>query len=130
MQQQGRHPIVVTTEGAIHEIGLDWFLDMTPESKVKAQIKTYLKSIGAYQFWPVQTGYGSPALDCFACVKGRFISIEVKRPGVFKATPRQRLIAAEVVTAGGLAFVTDSLERTIKMINDHVLGDYDYARDD
>ena len=30
-----------------------------PEAKVKDAIKTYLKEIGAYQFWPVQTGYGA-----------------------------------------------------------------------
>ena len=97
---------------------------MTPEGKVKAQIRQYLDAIGAYHFWPVQSGYGAATVDCLACVNGRWVAIEVKRPGVVEATPRQRRVLAKVHEAGGFGFVTDSLTRTKKMIEDHVLGKY------
>lgn len=102
---------------------------MTPEAKVKAETKAYLTSIGAAHFWPVPTGYGPKLIDCFACIRGRFVAIEAKRPGVFEATPSQRLVLARVNTAQGLAFVTDSADRVRKMIEDHILEAYDYVRD-
>lgn len=84
---------------------------MTPEGDVKRQVKAYLKSIGAYQFWPVQTGMGAATVDCLACVNGRFFAIEVKRKGVVQATPRQNFVIKAVSDAKGVAFVADSLER-------------------
>lgn len=103
----------------------------TPEGRVKAQIKAYLTSLGAYQFWPVQTGYGSTTVDCLACIQGKFVAIEVKRPGgEMYATVRQRLVIKQVGEAKGLAFVTDSLERTKRMIEDHVLEVYQVSRED
>lgn len=91
---------------------------MTPEGDVKRQIKAYLKSIGAYQFWPVQTGMGASTVDCLACVNGKFFAIEVKRKGVMQATPRQRQTIKAVSDAKGVAFVTDSLDRTIVFIKE------------
>lgn len=102
----------------------------TPEGRVKAQIKDYLTSLGAYQFWPVQTGYGSTTVDCLACIRGQFVAIEVKRPDAgMRGTARQRLVILQVGNAKGLAFVTDSLERTKRMIEDHILQAYEYERD-
>lgn len=98
---------------------------MTPEGRVKKQIRNYLDEIGAYHFWPVQTGYGAATVDCLASINGRFVGIEVKKPGTIAATPRQRLTLAAIHEGGGFGFVTDSLERTKKMIEDHVLGQYD-----
>jgi hypothetical protein len=81
---------------------------MTPEGAVKRDIKKYLDSIGAYHVWPVPTGYGSPMVDCYACVDGRFWAIEVKAPGKW-STKRQQLIINKVNECRGAAVVVDSL---------------------
>lgn len=99
------------------------------ERDVKRGIKVYLASIGAYQFMPVQTGYGARSLDILCCIRGRFVGIECKRSGVMTPRPHQALAMAEINKAGGLAFITDSVERAREMIEQHVLGAYDYARD-
>lgn len=95
---------------------------MTPESHVKKEIKEYLASIGAYQFWPVQTGFGASTVDCLACINGCFFAIEVKRPGTMQATPRQNLTIRQVTAAKGIAFITDSLERVKKFVEDFGTG--------
>ena len=45
---------------------------LPPEGKVKDRVKRLLKKYGCYQFWPVQTGYGAPTLDCLGCHNGRW----------------------------------------------------------
>lgn len=101
----------------------------TPEGYVKDDIKKYLKSIGAYVFVPTQTGFGQQTLDILACVNGFFIAIEVKREGKVEPTPRQAVKIREISDAHGLAFTTDSVERTRKFIEDHCLGAYQPDRD-
>lgn len=76
----------------------------TPEGKVKAQVKAILKRFGAYQFWPVQTGFGATTVDCLCCIDGKFLAIEVKAKAG-KLTPRQELTLREVSKAGGLACI-------------------------
>jgi hypothetical protein len=85
---------------------------MTPEGKVKAEIKAYLREIGAYFFMPVQTGYGATGLDFFVCYQGQFYGIEAKRPGK-KPTAMQGAIIELINRAGGIAFVADRIE-TVK----------------
>ncbi len=80
---------------------------MTPEGRVKHEIKAWLKARGAYFFMPVQTGMGAMTLDILACLNGRFIGIEVKRPGG-KPTARQVLCINAIKAAGGAAFVATS----------------------
>ena len=96
---------------------------MTPEGKLKKQVKAYLDEIGAYHVWPVPTGYGPKLLDCYASINGRFVVIETKAPGKLP-TPAQKLEIERINKAGGVAFATDSIERTITYIQDHVLGRY------
>lgn len=79
---------------------------MTPESKVKAQVKDFLKARGAYFFMPVQTGYGAPTLDFLGCYNGRFFAIEAKKPGG-KPTARQRFTIEEMCKAGAAVLVYD-----------------------
>jgi|SRR5208283_153499 len=101
---------------------------MTPEGKVKADVKKYLDSIGAYHFWPVQTGMGATTLDCLACIPfqsagprglyrpvGRFWAIETKRPSG-RATGRQNLIIGRVGKAHGMAVVIDDVETLVRMV--------------
>jgi Holliday junction resolvase len=52
---------------------------MTPEGKVKKQVKKILDDVGAYHFSPMTAGYGRSGVpDIIACVKGKFIGIECK----------------------------------------------------
>ena len=87
----------------------------TPEGAVKKKVRDYLKSIGAYQFSPVQMGIGSPTLDILCCIGGKFIGIEVKAPGKVP-TLRQRLTMTAIEEAGGIAIWSDSVEDIIEEI--------------
>jgi hypothetical protein len=73
---------------------------MTPEGRVKAQVKKWLVHYCYYQFWPVQIGYGAATVDCLACSAGGFIAIECKAPGK-KPTPRQLTTMRAIRKAGG-----------------------------
>lgn len=77
---------------------------MTPEGAEKVVIKKYLEEIGAYHFWPVQTGYGRATLDCIGCDQGYYFSIEVKSERG-RMNDRQRFIMAEMQKAGAHVFV-------------------------
>ena len=82
-----------------------------PEAKVKDAIRAYLKEIGAYQFWPVQTGYGAATVDVLVCWRGLFLAIEVKRPDTRpEPTPRQKSVLQEVAGASGATVVAYSVE--------------------
>jgi hypothetical protein len=81
---------------------------MTPEGRVKAEVKRQLKALGAYQFWPVQTGMGATTVDCLACLRGRFIGIETKAPGK-KPTPLQWTTLTKIAMADGINLVIDSV---------------------
>ena len=97
---------------------------MTPEKMVANPCDAYLLSLGAYIFKPVQMGMGATTLDRLCCINGRFVAIEYKRAGVYHCTPRQNQVIKAITKAGGIAFTTDSLERTVKYLQDHCLGLY------
>lgn len=85
----------------------------TPEGTVKADIKKLLDAEGSdlYYFMPVQSGFGKRGLDFFGCYKGRFIAIEVKRPGGKSTVKRfQSVLAMDIMKAGGFAIITDKVE--------------------
>lgn len=88
----------------------------TPEGHVKDAVKDYLNHLGAYHFWPVQTGYGAATVDCLACYKGRYIAIETKRPGKPQPTARQRITLTKVHVAGGIAIVATCVEDVSKVL--------------
>jgi len=83
------------------------------EVKVKKALKEVLKSWGAYQFWPVQSGIGAHTVDCLACIPvritqemigttiGVFVAIEAKRTKVDKPTGAQGEVLRQVRAAGG-----------------------------
>jgi hypothetical protein len=75
----------------------------TPEGKVKDNVKALLTEHGAYQFWPVQTGYGRRTLDALCCHHGHFFAIETKRDGE-DLTPFQKNTRAEMLHAGAKVF--------------------------
>lgn len=97
---------------------------MTPEKMVANICDEYLRSLNAYIFKPVQMGMGATTLDRLCCINGKFVAIEYKRAGVFDCTPRQRQVIKAISAAGGIAFVSDSLGRTQKYLQDHALGLY------
>lgn len=79
----------------------------TPEGKLKAKVKTFLKERGAYFFMPVPSGYGTPTLDFIGCYKGRFFAIETKAPGK-KPTPRQEQTLKAMWMKGAEAIWSDN----------------------
>jgi hypothetical protein len=55
---------------------------VTPEGRVKAKIKDYLKTTGCWWYMPVQNGMGVMGIpDFIVCYRGRFVGIECKAPG-------------------------------------------------
>ena len=88
-----------------------------PEKKVEDKIKSYLDSLGAYYLKVHGSMYqpaGTP--DILACVKGRFIGIEVKRPGGGVVSELQRSKIKKIEAAGGVAFVARSVEDVSSML--------------
>jgi hypothetical protein len=81
----------------------------TPERILKDEVREYLKSIGAYFFMPVQTGYGATTLDFLVCVGGEFIGLETKAPGK-KPSPRQEMVMRQMEAAGGKTFWSDDFD--------------------
>ena len=79
---------------------------MTPEGKVKEDIKKMLRKYDAYWFMPVSNGMGAPSLDFLVCVRGMYVGIEAKAPGK-KATARQVMTMDSIRDSGGYAFVCD-----------------------
>lgn len=97
---------------------------MKPEKIVAMACDAYLLSLGAYVFKPVQMGMGATTLDRLCCIGGKFVAVEYKRQGVMDCTPRQNQVIKQIAKAGGIAFTTDSLERTVKYLQDHAIGLY------
>lgn len=84
---------------------------MTPEKKVENQIKRYLENLGAYHVKIHGSAYmpaGTP--DILACVSGRFVGIEVKKPKGGIVSALQKLKIKQIRNAGGVALVATSVE--------------------
>ena len=80
------------------------------ETKLQRQIQEYLKSIGAYRFkvhGEIFMRAGIP--DIIACLKGRFIGIEVK-DGSNKPSELQLAHGRQIQKSGGIFGVCYSVE--------------------
>jgi hypothetical protein len=88
---------------------------MTPEGRVKKQIRNWLREQGAYIFSPVQMGFGASTLDLLVCWNGRFVGIEVKAPGK-TPTDRQCAICDEITMAGGQSIIAWSLKDVAEIL--------------
>jgi hypothetical protein len=59
---------------------------MTPEGRLKTKVDAILSTyqetgLVMWVFKPVQSGYGTRALDYLCCVRGHLLVIETKRQG-------------------------------------------------
>lgn len=82
---------------------------MKPEAQIKANIRAWLLSQGAYVFAPVQNGMGMSTVDQLVCLHGKFIGIESKVPGKHP-TARQYQTLREIEAAGGQSYWVTSLD--------------------
>lgn len=95
---------------------------MTPEKKVENQIKRYLDKLGAYHVKIHGSAYipaGTP--DILACVNGRFVGIEVKKPNGGVVSALQKLKIKQIKNAGGVALVATSVEEVEQELSRHNL---------
>ena len=78
---------------------------ITPEGKVKKEVRRVLDSLGAYYVMPVTGGYGKQgAPDFLVCHRGKFFGIETKA-GKGKLTVLQEMNLKRIVETGGVALV-------------------------
>jgi hypothetical protein len=90
---------------------------MTPEAKIKKQIKKCLELRKSDDYWTpvvVVGGVARGTPDILACVNGMFVGIEAKGRG--KLTLLQALSLWRISQAGGLPLVVDS--KNIHLLND------------
>lgn len=85
----------------------------TPEGKVKAAVKRWLKERGIWYYMPVQNGMGVVGVpDFICCWNGRFLAIETKAPGKrANTTANQDNQIMGIHKAGGSAIVVDDVSQ-------------------
>lgn len=84
---------------------------MAKEQDIQTSIMNYISSIGGLPIKFNNIGIYAKAgvSDILACVKGRFVAIEVKKPGK-KPTALQNIFIETINQIGGIAFWTDNLD--------------------
>ena len=87
------------------------------EKDITAAIMRYLKGIPGCFSWKQHGGqFGTSGLpDIFCCIGGRFMAIEVKRPGG-KLSKLQEIAIARITAAGGIAAVVTSLQEVREIV--------------
>lgn len=92
----------------------------TPEAKVKAAIKVYLKSLGAWYAMPMGSGWGRSGIpDFLVCHRGKMLGIEAKAPGKRgNTTPLQDRELAAIRAAGGVSIVVDDVSQLATILGD------------
>lgn len=96
---------------------------LTPEAKVKKDIKKILDDRGAVYCMPATGGYGKSGVsDFLVCYNGRFISIEAKA-GDGKTTALQDKWLGRVALAKGWPLVVreDNIN-TLVLVLDYIKG--------
>jgi hypothetical protein len=88
------------------------------ENVIVAGILRFLRSLPRCLAWKEHGGrYGTAGLpDIIACVDGRFVGLEVKRPGG-KLTALQLSTLERIRAAGGVAEMIDSVDKAKAIIN-------------
>lgn len=81
---------------------------MTPEAKVKAEVKKVLIEYGCWYFMPSMNGYGRAGIpDFIGCYKGLFFAIEAKAP-MGRMTEHQKREMDAIWKADGYAVIARS----------------------
>jgi len=89
---------------------------MTPEGKVKAEIKKVLAEYKCWYFMPSMNGYGRAGIpDFIGCYNGVFFAIEAKSANG-KLTPNQEREIAAIRQAHGVVTVAYSAEDVRKLM--------------
>ena len=86
-------------------------MGMTPEGRVKNEIKKLLKAHKVWFYCPMQNGYGTVGIpDFVCCLNGLFFAIEAKAPGKRSTlTPNQANVITAIREHGGIALVIDNI---------------------
>ena len=86
---------------------------MTPEGRVKAAVKKWLKERKIYYYCPMQNGMGVVGIPDFVCCwEGHFMAIETKAPGKrSNVSANQQNQIDQIIAAGGSAYVIDDVEQ-------------------
>ena len=84
---------------------------MSKEQDIQTKIKNYISSIGGLPVKFNNIGIYAKAgvSDILACIKGKFVAIEVKKPGGKPSKLQEQFINA-VNSIGGFAFWADNLQ--------------------
>ena len=92
---------------------------MPSEQQIQSQVIKYLESTGAYVVKVITSNHsGTP--DICACLNGRWVSIEMKKPGA-KPEPLQLHHLQMIQKAGGLATWATSLSQVQNFLVQHNL---------
>jgi len=103
-------------------------MGITPEGRVKAQIKALLKARGIWFFMPQNVGMGSSGVPDFICCvpltlhegSGKLLGIEAKSIGKRNnTTTLQDIQIAAIRAAGGWAIVVDDVAQLEEFLNAH-----------
>lgn len=79
---------------------------MTPEGKVKDEVRKILKRHRAWFFAPVSNGMGVHGIpDYVACIKGRLVTVECKGTDAGRPTELQMVQMERIAEAGGYVFL-------------------------
>ena len=84
---------------------------MSKEQDIQTKIMNYISSIGGLPVKFNNIGIYAKAgvSDILACIKGKFVAIEVKKPGGKPSKLQEQFINA-VNSIGGFAFWADNLQ--------------------
>ncbi|GHU73400.1 hypothetical protein AGMMS49992_11820 [Clostridia bacterium] len=88
------------------------------ESTIVAAILKYLRSINDCFCWKQHGGlYGTAGIpDIIACIRGRFVALEVKSPPN-DLTELQRVCIRKINAAGGIATKVTSVDEVKRVID-------------
>ena len=95
------------------------------EKTVENKIKDYLFEHGIYHFKVHGSKFmPSGIADIISCVIGRFVGIEVKRPGAKnEQSEQQKIHERNVIKSGGIYILADCLDDVTSVIEPLLEGD-------
>lgn len=88
------------------------------EKVIENKIKDYLTSKGIYHFKIHGDSFVKPGLpDIVSCWDGKFLAIEVKRPGAKnEQSDLQKIHEKNIIKSGGIYLLADSLDDVKNLI--------------